>query len=718
MGKERNPREYFEYNADFLTEIKKIEKEKDDKKAESIAQSLFEVIKRTLKDSAISFNDKKNILEGFAETIRYNREKEPETIEVQSIVFDKFAEKLAKSIQDDEASTKIFQKYEEQLQAIVAATKPQKLAQDVIFLSEPEMEKPPIELDESFPDVDIPVSSAANRAIDPITRAIRTQILTKQRELIVTALVKNAIVKQEELNDLNKFRAYFENEQNKETISELLKTDKDLKQALEQVEIAGYKNVHTEFAGIFTTMEWQDGTVENASGITTRKQVVRDANNNEIATLAEATHKINPPHTVQKSDGTNVAIHNYRTIDFPITLENQNGPMHLSLAVKDQNGRNIAASKAVYFTAHYDDDGKLIEVSSPHPVKFSGNNPDAVGYIEHGGQIYTLPVTQEKYKAMMQEVAKNLGQGVDISPSIEAPDLTITSRQKIEETQPHRVQKNMVPIDIVEQENMVALDIVKREEVVLKVDIPEYSKDHQITREERIESVSGQKVKEAQPYKVQENMEPTNMVNKEAVILNVDIPVYPPISEKVRVTIEEKATEQQLYAPKISQTVLINSDIRDKAESIMASLQHIRPSTQKSEKDIPQLVGELSKNLEGKRFEKQKNYIETTLEELTPQEQRKLLQRLAETIADKRGKTLEQVDPGKKEHNIASVRLITENKTACEDGGIVKPQRKAEHVNVSGNVKLQMFLQNKINEVSKKPIIVPKTRNARSFHSM
>lgn len=239
MSKEKNPREYFEYNAEFIQEINKINKETDDEKAKSIAQSLFKIVGDALKTSAANLEDKKNILEGFAETIRDNTEElnelpESDKIEAQSIMFDKFAEKLAESIQDGKIP-KDWQEYKEELGAIVDAIKPKELAQDIFCL--PEEEKTPLELGESFLDVDTPVFSAADRAIDPIIQAIRTRILNKQRELIITALVKNGTVEKEKIDDINKFCAYFENEQNKEKISELLKENKELKHDLEQVEM-------------------------------------------------------------------------------------------------------------------------------------------------------------------------------------------------------------------------------------------------------------------------------------------------------------------------------------------------------------------------------------------------------------------------------------------------------------------------------------------------
>ena len=92
--------------------------------------------------------------------------------------------------------------------------------------------------------------------------------------------------------------------------------------------------------------------------------------------------------------------------------------MHVSMAVRDANGKPISAREAVYFTAHYDDNGKLTEVSSPTPVHFAGDGPDAIGYIEVDGKVFTLPVTKGKYQEMMREVAKNNGLEVEISQSV------------------------------------------------------------------------------------------------------------------------------------------------------------------------------------------------------------------------------------------------------------------------------------------------------------
>ena len=83
----------------------------------------------------------------------------------------------------------------------------------------------------------------------------------------------------------------------------------------------------------------------------------------------------------------------------------------------------------MYFSAHYNEQGKLVEVSSPQPVKFAGKGDDAIGYIEKDGKIYTLPVTKGKYQMMQQEVQKNQGQSINLASTLESniePELAKT----------------------------------------------------------------------------------------------------------------------------------------------------------------------------------------------------------------------------------------------------------------------------------------------------
>lgn len=182
---------------------------------------------------------------------------------------------------------------------------------------------------------------------------------------------------------------------------------------MHEIERNGYKAVHSKFSESFRDVDW--GKINQDKVRTTD---VKDADGNPVCTLKETTVDTKP-QSVTLADGTQQTINKYRQIDFPRELETGNGPMHVSMAVRDANGKPISAKEAVYFTAHYDDNGKLTEVSSPTPVHFAGDGPDAIGYIEVDGKVFTLPVTKEKYQEMMQEVAKNNGLETDISQSVD-----------------------------------------------------------------------------------------------------------------------------------------------------------------------------------------------------------------------------------------------------------------------------------------------------------
>lgn len=704
------PREYFDYYTDLMIEIdkagKKVDSNVEDSPIEnepinSLFDYLLKIPNRVSEDHSIAQKSKvavvNDVLDGLAEAIKTNADEcekigenteQDELTFKKAIVFEKLADKLAQSIQQGEIPDG-WQGYEDKLQAIIASTKieepaKEELAQDVFVLQDSAEESLKELEDPSFDAIRTSSFSAADQDVDPITQAIRKQILTKQRELIVAALVNNNIAEPKEIGDITKFREYCENEENKQKISEVLR-GVELKRALEQVEIAGYKNVHTQFTDRFSTMEWKDGVGESGNGITTKTQIVRDINDREIATLTEATHQINPPQTVQKSDGTTVEIKNYRTIDFPIGLKD-GGPMHLSLAVKDSLGRNIAASKAVYFTAHYDDDGKLIEVSSPRPVKFNGTSSDAVGYIEHGGQIYTLPVTQKQYKAMMQAVAQNKGHGVNISQSIDTPsvDRIITSPQKTEE-------------------------LGKTKEAVVSL--------ADTTKEEGV-NASGNILGEPNP-----TLQNTPVLTPEKANVKVNPRVN--ILEESKPTLQnapvltQKVVDNVRTASELVESKSVKETVNEVVQSFRKNLTRVIPS-RKTDVEITAQAENIYKNLQKTALEKQKQYINEELEKLsTPQEQIKLLQELAQVEADRRGERVKEIGSGgEREANVGPVRFRTEQRRESTNGSPqIGYQQKGEHVNVKDDVNLQTFLKNRIveiNQESQKPAPALKTQKVRS----
>ncbi|MCC8418811.1 MAG: Sca4 family spreading effector [Rickettsia endosymbiont of Glossina mortisans submortisans] len=266
--------------------------------------------------------------------------------------------------------------------------------------------------------------------VDPITESIRKEILQKQREqlrLYLATLSDTHPELAEHILDDERFKKFLANlnGEHRLLVNDALENEK-VKAAMEEIEIVGYRNIHTRFSssnypGGFKHMDWsQEGELN------IRLQIVQNEAGTKIATLKEQTHKTSPL-TISKQDGSRVIVNSYRTIDFPVKLEEPaSGTMHLSLVAKDKDGQAPSVTKAVYFTAHYEATPKpngvpkLKEVSSPQPIKFLGSNFDAIGYIEHGGEIYTLPVTKGKYEEMMKEIAKNQGQAVDLSLAVES----------------------------------------------------------------------------------------------------------------------------------------------------------------------------------------------------------------------------------------------------------------------------------------------------------
>ncbi|ABV74997.1 Cell surface antigen [Rickettsia akari str. Hartford] len=294
--------------------------------------------------------------------------------------------------------------------------------------------------------------STDDQISDPITKAVREIIIQQQKDEIaeqilkdLAALVDRDLAEQkrkeieEEKEKDKKLSVFFGNPANREFIDNALEKP-ELKKKLESIEITGYKNILLTYSaangyhGGFKPVQWEN----QISASDLRATVVKNDAGDELCTLNETTVKTKP-FTVAKKDGTQVQINSYRAIDFPIKLDKADGSMHLSMVALKADGTKPSKDRAVYFTAHYEEgpNGKpqLKEISSPQPLKFAGDGPDAVAYIEHGGEIYTLAVTRGKYKEMMKEVELHQGHSVDLSQII-AEDLTKVQGRSQETLQP------------------------------------------------------------------------------------------------------------------------------------------------------------------------------------------------------------------------------------------------------------------------------------------
>ena len=271
------------------------------------------------------------------------------------------------------------------------------------------------------------VTVLSSSEVDPITEAIRKEILAEQQKVIKAqiALIDDSVGRM----NPQEFREYLTSDKGKEEAAKVF-AKPDIQTALNKIEVEGYKKVHTEFSESFKNVNWTPEQITAPGQPKTKTSEITNENGMVVAKIKETTHDI-APLAVTLDNGDQVNVKSYRTIDFPTKLETGKGPLHLSMAGKDQNGRNISEKDAVYFTAHYDEQGKLTEISSPIPVKFMGNDDNAVGYIERNGKVYTLPVTKKTYNEMMKEVAKNQGMSVDLSQEVakETQDLALTKEK-------------------------------------------------------------------------------------------------------------------------------------------------------------------------------------------------------------------------------------------------------------------------------------------------
>jgi len=292
------------------------------------------------------------------------------------------------------------------------------------------------------PEIEVAVDSLGSVSVDEITQAIRDEVITKQQtylqgEIAKTMTPENGILFNQKTPE--EVRVFLATPEGKDMVKLIMST-KEAQLAMNKIEVEGYKKVHEAHKDSFKNVGWAQET-----GTKVRIAEITNEAGEKVASLKETTVDATPTR-VTLEDGTTRDIKSYRQIDFPLELKDGKGPAHFSMAVKDENGRNISAKDAVYFTAHYDDNGKLMEVSSPVPVKFMGDGDDAIGYIERNGKVYTLPVTQGKYKEMMQEVAINNGLGVDVGQSVDS--VSVPPRTVGQELQEPEMLKKSGPVAI------------------------------------------------------------------------------------------------------------------------------------------------------------------------------------------------------------------------------------------------------------------------------
>ncbi|MCC8398710.1 MAG: Sca4 family protein [Rickettsia endosymbiont of Labidopullus appendiculatus] len=269
----------------------------------------------------------------------------------------------------------------------------------------------------------VPPSELVPVKVDSVTLAFRQEIIAKQQTTLKNILaeaniktdtgvaVANLIVNSHE------FKEFVEN--NNELIQKTWAssiTKNTVTQAMND-EVQSYAKIHQ--ANHFKPLTWSEqASIDNITD--TRSRAIK-VKGEELFKLTETTIKTSTKVILE--DGvTEKEISNYRNINLPLTIKPSDTAVHLSFPVQNEKGENIETSKALYFTTHYNEQGKLVEITNPLSLKFTGDDKDSIGYIQRGKNIYTIPVTKGQYESMMQEVVKNKGCNINLSQTIIPPE--------------------------------------------------------------------------------------------------------------------------------------------------------------------------------------------------------------------------------------------------------------------------------------------------------
>ncbi|WP_375331863.1 Sca4 family protein [Candidatus Tisiphia endosymbiont of Temnostethus pusillus] len=255
--------------------------------------------------------------------------------------------------------------------------------------------------------------------VDSITLAFRQEIIAKQQALLQHVLAEANIKTDKGVavaglaTNSQEFKEFIENNNGliqKAWAAPSVKAN--IAQAMND-EVQSYAKVLQ--ANHFKPLTWNEQ--ETVTNITSTRSRVIKVKDEELFKLIETNIKTSKKVILE--DGvTEREISNYRNINLPLTIKPSSTAVHLSFPVQNEKGENIASSKALYFTVHYNKQGKLVEITNPLSLKFAWDDKDAIGYIQRGNNIYTIPVTKGQYEAMVQEVAKNKECNINMSQAI------------------------------------------------------------------------------------------------------------------------------------------------------------------------------------------------------------------------------------------------------------------------------------------------------------
>jgi len=266
---------------------------------------------------------------------------------------------------------------------------------------------------------------AANKISDNVSIVSGDQILRDFREL--RQMQRDLVIGSQTITDAPEGNEAFHKyaAQNGTVIGNGL--DPEISELMGAIEREKYQEIHRKYP--HSDIEWKG---QNQASITKDGVEICKLNNKPVIVSNPAIYKLG---------GATIA--NYRNLDLPVQAKG--GPMHMSLTVKDLQGKNISDKDSVYLTAHYDKEGKLVEMTAPIPVYFTGTDKDSPVCIKRKGKIYTLPVNRGKYEEMSRAIEVNKGIERGVGKGAKTQDSII-----LEPKTGNKV-KNLVPPQVVDK---------------------------------------------------------------------------------------------------------------------------------------------------------------------------------------------------------------------------------------------------------------------------
>jgi hypothetical protein len=163
----------------------------------------------------------------------------------------------------------------------------------------------------------------------------------------------------------------------------------------------------------FRPVGWEKGQPQESKEVTERKSKI--CGNDDLVEKTKMT----------KVNGRDMKA---RTCNFPSGITEGTGPLHLSIILKDENGNNMQKDKAVYFTAHYDSNGKLKEMTYPIPIQF--DKESGQGFFIRDNKTYTLPIDRDTFQAMQKQMDINRSNTREASEKELGGDLILQAGSK------------------------------------------------------------------------------------------------------------------------------------------------------------------------------------------------------------------------------------------------------------------------------------------------